>query len=59
MPLGLWVVKFWSLRIREEQILRALENSVLRKVFGPETKEAAVSILRIFRFCAPHQILLV
>lgn len=58
LPVGLWVVKFWSLRIREEHILRVLENSVLRKLFGPETEEVAVSILRIFRFCAPHQILL-
>jgi len=47
----------WSLRLRKENALR-LESSVLRKVFGPEKEEVAVSIWRIFRFCAPHQILL-
>ena len=29
----------WSLTMREESRLRALENSVLRKVFGPKRDE--------------------
>jgi len=48
----------WSLRLRKEHALRVLESSVMKKVFGPEKEEAAVSICRVFRFCAPHQILL-
>jgi hypothetical protein len=29
----------WSLTLREEHRLRVFENTVLRKIFGPERKE--------------------
>jgi hypothetical protein len=29
----------WSLTVREEHILRVFDNSVLRRIFGPERNE--------------------
>jgi hypothetical protein len=31
----------WSLTLREEHTLRVLENTVLRKIYGPKGKEVA------------------
>jgi hypothetical protein len=35
-PIVLYWCKTWSLTLRKEHILRALENMVLRKIFGPK-----------------------
>jgi hypothetical protein len=59
LSVGLWVV-VWSLRLSKEHTLMVLENYsyVLGNVFGPEREEVTVRIWRVFRFCAPYQILL-
>jgi len=38
-PVVLYGCKTWSLTLREEHTLTVLENSVLRKIFGPKTDE--------------------
>jgi hypothetical protein len=39
MPVVLYGCETWSLTLREERRLRAFENRVLRKVFGPKRDE--------------------
>jgi hypothetical protein len=39
LPLVLYGCEIWSLALREENILRVFENSVLRKIFGPKRDE--------------------
>jgi hypothetical protein len=39
LPVVLYGCQTWSLTLREENRLRVFENSVLRKIFGPKTKE--------------------
>ena len=36
MPVVLYGCETWSLTLREERRLRVLENTVLRRVFGPK-----------------------
>jgi hypothetical protein len=36
LPVDVYGCKTWSLKLREERRLRAFENKVLRRIFGPE-----------------------
>ena len=51
----------WSLTLREERRLRALQNRVLRKVFGPKRDEVTGNgescITRSSMICTPYRIL--
>jgi hypothetical protein len=51
----------WSLTLREELRLRAFENRVLRRIFGPKRDEVTRSgedyITRNLMICTHHQIL--
>jgi hypothetical protein len=38
-PVILYGCETWSLTLREEQRLRAFENRVLRRIFGPKRDE--------------------
>jgi hypothetical protein len=40
LPVVLYGCETWSLTLREEQRLRVLENSVLRRIFGPKRDQA-------------------
>jgi hypothetical protein len=39
LPVVLYGCETWSLSLREEHRLRVFENSVLRRIFGPEREE--------------------
>jgi hypothetical protein len=39
LPVVLYVCKTWSLTLREEHRLRVFENTILRRIFGPEKDE--------------------
>ena len=39
MPVVLYRCETWSLTLREEHRLRAFENRVLRRIFGPKRVE--------------------
>jgi hypothetical protein len=39
LPVVLYGCEIWSLILREEHRLRVLENTVLRKIFGPKMEE--------------------
>jgi hypothetical protein len=39
LPVVLYGCETWSLTLREEHRLRALENRVLRRIFGPKRDE--------------------
>jgi len=39
LPVVLYGCETWSLTLREERRLRAFENMVLRRVFGPKRDE--------------------
>jgi hypothetical protein len=39
LPVVLYGCETWSLTLREEHILRAFENRVLRRIFGPKKDE--------------------
>jgi hypothetical protein len=39
LPVALYGREAWSLALREVHILRMLENSVLRRIFGPKLDE--------------------
>jgi hypothetical protein len=39
LPIVLYGCETWSLTLGEEHRMRAFENSVLRKIFGPEREE--------------------
>jgi hypothetical protein len=39
LPVDLYGCETWSLTLKEERRLRAFENRVLRKIFGPEREE--------------------
>jgi hypothetical protein len=39
LPVVLYVCETWSLTLREEQRLRAFEDSVRRRIFGPKREE--------------------
>jgi len=41
MPVVLYGCEAWSLILREERKLRAFENTVLRRIFGPRRDEVA------------------
>jgi hypothetical protein len=50
-----------SLTLREETRLKALENRVLRRIFGSKRDEATVGnredhITKSIMICSPHQI---
>jgi hypothetical protein len=36
MPVVLYGCEIWSVKLREEHKLRAFENRVLRRIFGPK-----------------------
>jgi hypothetical protein len=39
LPVVLYGCETWSLALREEHILRVLENRLLREIFGPKRDE--------------------
>jgi hypothetical protein len=39
LPVALYGCEIWSLALREEYRLRAFENRVLRRIFGPKKDE--------------------
>ena len=39
LPVVLYGCETWSLTLREERILRAFENRVQRRIFGPKREE--------------------
>jgi hypothetical protein len=39
LPVILYQCETWSLTLREERKLRAFENRVLRRIFGPRREE--------------------
>jgi len=39
LPVVLYGCKTWSLKLREERMLRMSENRVLRRIFGPKRDE--------------------
>jgi hypothetical protein len=39
LPMVLYGRETWCLTLREEHRLRVFENRVLRRIFGPKTKE--------------------
>ena len=41
LPVALYGCETWSLTLREEHRLRAFENKVLRRIFGPKRGEVA------------------
>jgi hypothetical protein len=41
LPFVLYGCETWSVTLREEHRLRVFENRVLRRIFGPKTKELA------------------
>jgi hypothetical protein len=62
-PVVLYGCKAGSLILRDEHRLRVLENSVLRRIFGPKRGEARRQgsgehyTTRSFMICTHHQIL--
>ena len=41
LPVAMYGCETWSLTLREERELRAFENMVLRRIFGPKRDEVA------------------
>jgi len=39
LPVVLYRCETWFLTLKEEQILRVFENTVLRRIFGPRREE--------------------
>jgi hypothetical protein len=39
LPVDVYGCETWSLKLREEHRLRAFENRVLRRIFGPKRDE--------------------
>ena len=60
LPVVLCGCQTWSLTLREERRLRAFENRVLRRVFGPKRDEVTGNgenyILRSLVICTPYRI---
>jgi len=55
-------VKLWSLTLREEHVLKAFENRVLRKIFGLNMKEVTGGWKRLhneglYNLCTSHNII--
>jgi hypothetical protein len=59
LPVVLYGCKTWSVTLREEHRLRAFENRVLRRIFGPKREKVAEEDCRMRSFitCMLHQIL--
>jgi hypothetical protein len=59
LPVGLYGCETWSLTLREERRLRVFENTVLRRIFGPNKDEVTDewSILNNdgLNYCTLHQ----
>ena len=47
LPVVLYGCETWSLTLREERKLRAFENRVLRKIFGPRRDEVTRGMEKI------------
>jgi hypothetical protein len=47
LPVVLYRYETWSLTLREEHRLRAFENRVLRRTFGPKREDVAGSWRRL------------
>ena len=60
LPVVLFGRENWSFTLREERRLRAFENRVLRRIFGPKRDEVTSGenyIMRSLMNCTPHPIL--
>ena len=61
LPVVVYGCETWSLKLREERRLRAFENRVLRRIFGPKGDEVIGSgennIMRSLIVCTAHSIL--
>jgi len=61
LPVVLYGCETWSLTFWEERRLRVLENSVLKRIFGPKRDEVTGSgenyIMRSLMICIPDPIL--
>jgi hypothetical protein len=60
LPVMLYGCKTWSLTLNEEHRLRASENRVLRRIFGPKGRKmdhGGNCIMMNFITCILHQIL--
>jgi len=61
LPVVVYGCETWLLALREERRLRVIENSVLRRIFGPRrdevTGECKNDIMRSLMFCTPYPIL--
>jgi hypothetical protein len=50
MPIVLYGRETWSLTVREERRLRAFENRVLRRLFGPKRDEVTGEWRKLHNF---------
>jgi hypothetical protein len=61
LPVVLCGCEAWSLTLREERRLRAFENRVLRRVFGPKRDEVTGELGKLhneeLNVCTPYPIL--
>jgi len=60
LPVVLYVCETWSLTLREERRLRASENRVLRRIFGPKRDEVKREWKKLYNeelndlYCSPN-----
>ena len=61
LPVVVYGCETWLLALREERRLRVIENSVLRRIFGPRRDEVTGECknykMRSLMFCTPYPIL--
>jgi hypothetical protein len=56
LPVVLHGCETWSLILKEEHRLRVIENTVLRRIFGPKMENGRNCITRNFIICTPCHI---
>jgi hypothetical protein len=61
MPVVLYGSETWSLTLKKERRLKALENRVFRRIFGPKRDEVTGSgeefRMKSFMICTAHPLL--
>jgi hypothetical protein len=61
LPVVLYGCETWSLTLNDEHRLRVIENTVLRRIFGPVMYKVTGSgenhVVRIVMICTAHRIL--